>query len=138
MSKKRCAYCGNPTVLDMPCRGCGALELERPQEGPVWVKSAPFFYNGYMIWPERAPALRMTRTHFWRGTKHIETIETTDLTLEQHVSDWEDPMPFVWKLFCASQDGTTELVEGKDWNGKKAVFEIRRLEPEEAEHRYAY
>jgi len=80
-----------------------------------------------MVWLERNPTCQTTRSHFWRGTRHIETIEIADHYMDRHVEEGEDPMSYIWKLFCAAQ-GEPQLIEGVDYKGRPALLKVEVLE----------
>jgi hypothetical protein len=129
----KCQYCGNlgNTVEGEPCQTCGAPVIFK--QDPI-EKGDPFFYNGYMLWPERNFWKDDRTIHFLLGDRLVETITISKLTLNQLVGEGQSFLPLFWDLFKVTQ-GEEEVLRIKELNTRyPAIFEVRRIENPEKQY----
>lgn len=124
---KKCDYCLQDNSEDRKtCKFCGA-EIVDKKSADIW-RSAPFLYNGYVVYLTQNYCANTLSCSFWLGDKLVETFEISIEALRQLVPEGEDTVHFFWKLLEVAQ-GTEEVLRIKEQNSKyPAMFEIRRIE----------
>ena len=124
----KCDYCGKVNEgKQSHCKYCGG-ELKNNENKPEERKYGPTFYNGYIVYFIDNFASLRGRAQFWLGVTLIDTVEYSREILREFVSDGEDMMPFIFKLFELSQ-GKEEVLKVQERNKEyPAMFELRRVE----------
>lgn len=126
-----CEYCKSTNKAGDACEKCGAKLPQTDIDG--FVKSEPFFYNGYICYTLRHPESDTWEVQFWLGAELIERIVVTRQMLDDKVQPYEDPMCFFWELFLVAH-GEQEVMTWQEKNDKyPATFEVRRIENPERE-----
>jgi hypothetical protein len=124
----KCEYCGNPELKAdaKSCPKCGA-----PVDAPVTKsveRGAPFYENGFMVWPERDWSRDILTLGFWAGDRLLERISIDRELLHQLVPEGVDPFHIFWELFKVAH-GETEVLRLQEQNTRyPATFEVRRIE----------
>ena len=93
MNTVTCEYCETEQEKVKRCKKCGA-----PLPENVFEKQAPFYYGGFMIWPERDYACDKCILHIWQGTQRIRVLEFTSDGLHSLVPEGQDFMPLIMNM----------------------------------------
>ncbi len=73
-SQMNCNYCGQDVFEKNKCLGCGARSKNQEPLVRPDMRSEPFAYNGYIIWPLRDYGRDSITFSFWQGDKHCDDI----------------------------------------------------------------
>jgi len=132
-----CEWCGQPIAADaIKCVKCGGTNEKTKPKTEKW---EPYFFRGFMIWPEKDFSRDMFTFHIWLGERRIGQFSVTRQMVDawhQTYGDLSDSSDLIEKMLKLTI-GEEEVVR---WNGINAdrnfMFEIRRTEtPEFAEAR---
>ena len=123
----KCDYCGTSNQDDTNCTNCGA-SLSKDAPKTDFMKSEPFFYNGYLVVCIRDFMRDEFEVQFWLGKELQERICVSRLWYEQHVPEGCDPIQMFWDLFLLAK-GEKEVLYWKDKNNKPYVmYEVRCID----------
>lgn len=125
MNKIKCEYCGTEQELQERCSKCSA---PMPKKDDILFKFSPFYYKGYMIWPEGTMFGEITFYHFWLGTQHIHTIKVTRQMIYEYVPEGQSINDFIFGLFSVSIGEREKLEIEKDAYPCPLLFTITRTE----------
>ena len=153
METQVCAYCGQTNFDDSgKCLGCNSLKRSIPCADKHAEGGAPFFYNGFMVWPIYTNGILerdAIEYQFWLGERFVDSILITREFIQDvfpHSADCAiDIMPFIWKLFevkcgdieIAFFDTAKENVRLYNSERESIVFARRTQMPEERSRYYA-
>lgn len=134
----KCQYCGQDIVNDeTSCKKCGApIQAEIKQ---VSVKAAPFYFHGFMIWPEARYTLGVEEYHIWAGDKYLGSFLLSRITMqawaEENQGMSDDPL--LYKLLrLALQETDFEKYEQKT-ERRRLLFTITRHDEDSDEWKAA-
>ena len=98
-----CQYCGETVGQDGPCRGCGARR-PKPKKKDDIVRTAPFFWDGYVVWSEVNHLSDSAVCHFWRGADYVGSVRVCRSAILGEVGEYGDVMPAIWTAFVRQQE----------------------------------
>lgn len=124
----KCGYCGTQNQDDIEnCPKCGA-----PNERRSFLE--PFYFHGFMIWPEKDWSKNCITFHIWLGTQRIGYFDIScDMELEfiNIYGEGISAEPLYEKLLRLAV-GQSEVEKFEQINnGRRYLFEIKRTEAPE-------
>lgn len=133
----KCSYCGSVDLEEnsKKCFRCGA-----PVENKTISKReklSPYYYCGFMIWPEMAWGRDSLTYHIWLGDRHIGSFELTKNMVDAYkamnrISDDEE-IDLIEKLIRLTI-GEEDFIKYEALNvDRKFVFTVTRSETPEFE-----
>lgn len=111
-----CKYCGGEKFNGIKCIGCGSRNsTESTASTPsACEKSAPFFFNGFMVYAERNPATWDRQFFFWLGDRLVDVVYISRDLWFTLFPGWEaastDSMQFVWNMFLVQQGEKKDFI----------------------------
>ena len=137
----KCEYCGKPIEEGQSnCVKCGApVSVRVEAKKPNSEKHSPFYYHGFMLWPETHYERDSFEYHIWLGDRLIGSFELTrpmiDTWREENRIDEgceaEDSNSLLYKMLRLAV-GETEVERWQQLNiPRRFMYEMRRMESEE-------